>query len=149
MKIKEFYAQDLLDIAELHSAAGINKVTGKLEPCTDLSCLDCALYKFCIAEDLSCTDKFKELMNIKIKNIKWEDVQINTKVLCKYSANDKNWEHRYFAGVDYKGNPTIFEGGATSWSCSRDPEGTPRTSKYPIIILAEIDLLTLINNMES
>lgn len=149
MKIKEFYEKDLLDIAGLHDVAGINVITGKLEPCTDLKCHECALSSSCNPVKLSCAKIFTQLMNMEIKDTNWKDVPIDEKVFCKYSEEDKNWIPRYFSGVDYEGNPTVFKGGATSWSCSRSLEGTPRTIKYPIIILAEIDLLTLINNMES
>ena len=149
MKIKEFYEKDLLDIAELHDVAGINVITGKLEPCTDLRCQDCALNSSCAPVKLSCDKIFTKLMNMEIKDTNWNYVPIDEKVLCKYSEEDKNWIPRYFSGVDYEGNPTVFAGGATSWSCSRGMDGNPRTIKYPIIILAEIGILKLINNMES
>ena len=46
--------------------------------------------------------------------VDWSKVPIDTPVLA--SDDGKKWYRRYYAGIDYSGNPKVYSFGQTSWS---------------------------------
>lgn len=64
--------------------------------------------------------------------IDWSKVPIDTAVLI--SVDNKNWFNRYFAGVNEKGQPTVFCYGATQWS-----NGYEEPCHFKYIKLAEVE----------
>ena len=64
--------------------------------------------------------------------VDWSKVPIDTPVLI--SLNNKNWLNRYFAGVNEKGQPTVFGFGATQWS-----NGHTEPYHFKYIKLAEVE----------
>ena len=44
----------------------------------------------------------------------YDDFKVDDKVMV--SRDGEVWFKSYFAGVDKSGNPTVFDGGSTSWS---------------------------------
>mgnify|MGYP004551129059 CR=1 FL=1 len=64
--------------------------------------------------------------------IDWSKVPVDTPVLI--SVDNRNWFNRYFAGVNEKGQPTVFCYGATQWS-----NGYKEPCHFKYIKLAEVE----------
>lgn len=70
----------------------------------------------------------------KEPEIDWSKVPIDTLVLISVDGKNGNWLNRYFAGVNEKGQPTVFRYGATQWS-----NGYEEPYYFKYIKLAEAD----------
>ena len=64
--------------------------------------------------------------------VDWNKIPVDTPVLI--SVDNKNWFNRYFAGVNEKGQPTVFCYGATQWS-----NGYEEPCHFKYIKLAEVE----------
>lgn len=105
--------------------------------CQHLDCKHCLFLYNCGDKPHSCNFNTIKWLVAEYKEpvepeTDWSKVPIDTAVLI--SLDNKNWFNRYFAGVNEKGQPTVFCDGATQWS-NRYEE--PCHFKY--IKLAEVE----------
>ncbi len=70
----------------------------------------------------------------KEPEIDWSKVAVDTPVLISADGKNGNWVNRYFAGVNEKGQPTVFCYGATQWS-----NGYEEPCYFKYIKLAEVE----------
>lgn len=94
----------------------LNKDTKEVVSCWKLTCENCLFSRGRKAPcDLNRTKWLvAEYVEPVEPEIDWSKVPIDTAVLI--SVDNKNWFNRYFAGVNEKGQPTVFCYGATQWS---------------------------------
>ena len=119
-------------IAEKGCGIAINKDTGEISSCGDMYCNLCLFHS--AYDNIHCqvnamkwaAEEYKE------PRVDWSKVPVDTPVLASTDSTD--WFPRYFAGVDEKGEPTVFGNGATQWSNENDK---PCYFKY--IKLAEVE----------
>lgn len=110
----------------------VDRETNKATTCNSLACSKCL---FAI-QDYDCyrgvirwlLAKYEEL------GIDWSKVPIDTPVLISVDGKNGNWFNRYFAGVNEKGQPTVFCYGATQWS-----NGYKEPCHFKYIKLAEVE----------
>lgn len=109
----------------------LNKNTKEIVPCIKLDCEDC-LFSRRYNWPYDCTpNRTKWLVEEYTKaEVDWSKVSVDTAVLI--SVDNKNWFNRYFAGVNEKGQPTVFCYGATQWS-----NGDEEPCHFKYIKLAE------------
>lgn len=91
----------------------MNATTGEIVCCGDTHCNECL---FQGSEDANCSQKaFKWADEEYIEpEIDWSKVPVDTPVLV--SHNKKLWYNRYFAGINFNGDPVVYSDGRTSWS---------------------------------
>lgn len=111
----------------------LNKNTKEIVPCIKLDCEDC-LFSRRYNWPYDCTlNRTKWLVEEYTKaEVDWSKVSVDTAVLI--SVDNKNWFNRYFAGVNEKGQPTVFCYGATQWS-----NGDEEPCHFKYIKLAEVE----------
>ena len=109
----EYYKEQIERIARLGRRVAMDATTGEIVCCVDIDCNECL---FQGSEDEKCSQKAFKWADEEYKEpeIDWSKVPIDTPVLV--SNNKKSWYNRYFAGIDYKGDPAVFSDGRTSWS---------------------------------
>mgnify|MGYP004616428907 CR=1 FL=1 len=110
--------------------------TNKITTCKGLACSICLFFGE-YNENTSCySNTIKWLVAEYVEpvepEIDWSKVPIDTAVLI--SVDNKNWFNRYFAGVNEKGQPTVFCYGATQWS-----NGYEEPCHFKYIKLAEVE----------
>ena len=110
--------------------------TNKITTCKGLACSICLFFGE-YNENTSCySNTLKWLVAEYVEpvepEIDWSKVPIDTAVLI--SVDNKNWFNRYFAGVNEKGQPTVFCYGATQWS-----NGYEEPCHFKYIKLAEVE----------
>lgn len=109
--------------------------TNEITTCSGLACIRC-LFSSHNNESTSCyRNTIKWLVSeYKEPEVDWSKVPVDTPVLISVDGKNGNWFNRYFAGVNEKGQPTVFCYGATQWS---NGEEEPCHFKY--IKLAEVE----------
>ena len=110
--------------------------TNKITTCKGLACSICLFFGE-YNENTSCySNTIKWLVAEYVEpvepEIDWSKVPIDTAVLI--SVDNKNWFNRYFAGVNEKGQPTVFCYEATQWS-----NGYEEPCHFKYIKLAEVE----------
>jgi len=63
----------------------------------------------------SCEKSHRDLVEVT----EWDDFKVDEPVMVR-DSEDTPWMQFHFAGVSDNGVPTVFAGGATSWSSSPD-----------------------------
>lgn len=103
--------------------------TNKITACRSLTCSKCLFFN----EHNGCyRNTIKWLVSEYKEEVDWSKVPVDTPVLI--SVDNKNWFNRYFAGVNEKGQPTVFCYGATQWS-----NGYEEPCHFKHIKLAEVE----------
>lgn len=117
-------------IIERGISIAVNKSTKKVVLCPEIACAECLFFK---RGSASCGVRMMEWLVAEYvePEVDWSKVPIDTPVLI--SLNNKNWLNRYFAGVNEKGQPTVFGFGATQWS-----NGHTEPYHFKYIKLAEV-----------
>lgn len=107
--------------------------TNEITNCRGLTCSRCLFFGE-YNENTSCyRNTIKWLLaEYKESEVDWSKVPVDTAVLI--SVDNKNWFNRYFAGVNEKGQPTVFCYGATQWS-----NGYEEPCHFKYIKLAEVE----------
>lgn len=119
-------------IIERGISIAVNKSTKKVVLCPEIACAECLFFK---RGSAGCGVRMMEWLVAEYiePEVDWSKVPIDTPVLI--SLNNKNWLNRYFAGVNEKGQPTVFGFGATQWS-----NGHTEPYHFKYIKLAEVEL---------
>ena len=127
----EHYKEQIEWITRLGRRVAMNATTGEIVCCADINCDECL---FRGSEDANCSQKAFEWAEEEYKEseIDWSKVPIDTAVLI--SVDNEKWFNRYFAGVNEKGQPTVFCYGATQWS-----NGYKEPCHFKYIKLAEVE----------
>ncbi len=117
-------------IIERGISIAVNKSTKKVVLCPEIACAECLFFK---RGSAGCGVRMMEWLVAEYvePEVDWSKVPIDTPVLI--SLNNKNWLNRYFAGVNEKGQPTVFGFGATQWS-----NGHTEPYHFKYIKLAEV-----------
>ena len=127
----EKYKDEIDEIFDTNDGTiAINKNTNEITNCSDFECSKC-LFSARYNNTIFCLTTMAKWLVSEYK-VDWSKVPVDTPVLI--SVDNKNWFNRYFAGVNEKGQPTVFCYGATSWS---NEYKEPCHFKY--IKLAEVD----------
>ncbi len=118
-------------IIERGISIAVNKSTKKVVLCPEIACAECLFFK---RGSAGCGVRMMEWLVAEYvePEVDWSKVPIDTPVLI--SLNNKNWLNRYFAGVNEKGQPTVFGFGATQWS-----NGHTEPYHFKYIKLAEVE----------
>ena len=118
-------------IIERGISIAVNKSTKKVVLCPEIACAECLFFK---RGSAGCGVRMMEWLVAEYvePEVDWSKVPIDTPVLI--SLNNKNWINRYFAGVNEKGQPTVFGFGATQWS-----NGHTEPYHFKYIKLAEVE----------
>ena len=118
-------------IIERGISIAVNKSTKKVVLCPEIACAECLFFK---RGSAGCGVRMMEWLVAEYvePEVDWSKVPIDTPVLI--SLNNKNWLNRYFAGVNEKGQPTVFGFGATQWS-----NGHTEPYHFKYIKLAEVN----------
>lgn len=132
----EKYKKEIDLMLQRKKDIAFNKNTKKIFTCEDLDCEDC-LFSHRYNERYCCSTNIIEWLVSEYKEpveaeIDWNKIPVDTPVLI--SVDNKNWFNRYFAGVNEKGQPTVFCYGATQWS-----NGYEEPCHFKYIKLAEVD----------
>lgn len=109
----EHYKEQIERITRLGREVAMNATTGEIVCCWDIRCNECL---FQGSEDANCFQKAFKWADEEYKEPEtdWSKVPVDTPVIV---SNDGSfWYNRYFAGVNYKGDPAVFPDGGTSWS---------------------------------
>lgn len=101
--------------------------------CQELNCKNC-LFSHHYNKNTRCeVNRIKWLVaEYTEAEVDWNKIPVDTPVLI--SIDNKNWFNRYFAGVNEKGQPTVFYYGATQWS-----NGYEEPCHFKYIKLAEVE----------
>lgn len=118
-------------IIERGISIAVNKSTKKVVLCPEIACAECLFFK---RGSAGCGVRMMEWLVAEYvePEVDWSKVPIDTPVLI--SLKNKNWLNRYFAGVNEKGQPTVFGFGATQWS-----NGHTEPYHFKYIKLAEVE----------
>ena len=122
---------DLILQKDTEEILAFNKNTEEVAVCQHLDCEDCLFYKniggcYCSKNTMRwLVAEYTE------SEVDWSKVPVDTPVLI--SVDNRNWFNRYFAGVNEKGQPTVFCYGATQWS-----NGYEEPCYFKYIKLAEV-----------
>lgn len=111
----------------------VDKNAKEVVDCTELNCMNC-LFSYCYNESRYCeVNRIKWLVaEYAEPEVDWSKVPIDTPVVI--SVDNRSWFNRYFAGVNEKGQPTVFCNGATQWSNN----GCEESYCFKYIKLAEV-----------
>lgn len=103
--------QNFLSLSDLGDFA-VNKDTGEIEQCRFDACSNCLF----INSVHACENKRLRWLYEEYESspVDWSKVPIDTKVLV--SDNGITWDKEHFAGMNGKGEPTVYAYGRTSWS---------------------------------
>ena len=111
----------------------MDATTGEIVCCVDIDCNECL---FQGSEDEKCSQKAFKWADEEYteSEVDWSKVPVDTPVLISVDGKNGNWFNRYFAGVNEKGQPTVFCYGATQWS-----NGYEEPWHFKYIKLAEVE----------
>ena len=129
----EKYKDDIYLILEQWENVAFDKDMKKVVSCSSgFKCKNC-LFSYQYNEYQYCNISRIEWLvsEYKESEVDWRNIPIDTPVLI--SVDNKNWFNRYFAGVNEKGQPTVFCYGATQWS-----NGDEEPCHFKHIKLAEV-----------
>ena len=127
----EKYKDEIDEIFDTNDGIiAINKNTNEITNCSDFECSKC-LFSARYNNTISCAITMAKWLVSEYK-VDWSKVPVDTPVLI--SVDNKNWFNRYFAGVNEKGQPTVFCYGATQWS-----NGYKEPCHFKYIKLAEVE----------
>lgn len=127
----EKYKDEIDEIFDTNDGTiAINKSTNEITNCSDFECSKC-LFSSRYNNTIPCTTTMAKWLVSEYK-VDWSKVPVDTPVLI--SVDNKNWFNRYFAGVNEKGQPTVFCYGATQWS-----NGYEEPCHFKYIKLAEVE----------
>lgn len=127
----EKYKDEIDEIFDTNDGTiAINKNTNEITNCSDFECSKC-LFSARYNNTISCPITMAKWLVSEYK-VDWSKVPVDTPVLI--SVDNKNWFNRYFAGVNEKGQPTVFCYGATQWS-----NGYEEPCHFKYIKLAEVE----------
>lgn len=128
----EKYKAEIDEIFDTNDGTiAINKNTNEITNCSDFECSKC-LFSARYNNTISCAITMAKWL-VSEYNVDWSKVPVDTPVLI--SVDNKNWFNRYFAGVNEKGQPTVFCYGATQWS-----NGYEEPCHFKYIKLAEEEI---------
>lgn len=128
----EKYKAEIDEIFDTNNGTiAINKNTNEITNCSDFECSKC-LFSARYNNTISCAITMAKWL-VSEYNVDWSKVPVDTPVLI--SVDNKNWFNRYFAGVNEKGQPTVFCYGATQWS-----NGYEEPCHFKYIKLAEEEI---------
>ena len=119
-------------ILNSNNSIAIDIDTNEITTCRSLACsrcLFCGDYNECYKNTIKWL-----LAEYKEPKVDWSKVPIDTPVLISVDGKNGNWFNRYFAGVNEKGQPTVFSYGATQWS-----NGYEKPCYFKYIKLAEVE----------
>lgn len=127
----EKYKDEIDEIFDTNDGTiAINKNTNEITNCSDFECSKC-LFSARYNNTISCAITMAKWLVSEYK-VDWSKVPVDTPVLI--SVDNRNWFNRYFAGVNEKGQPTVFCYGATQWS-----NGYEEPCHFKYIKLAEVE----------
>lgn len=127
----EKYKDEIDEIFDTNDGTiAINKNTNEITNCNDFECSKC-LFSARYNNAIYCLITMAKWLVSEYK-VDWSKVPVDTPVLI--SVDNKNWFNRYFAGVNEKGQPTVFCYGATQWS-----NGYKEPCHFKYIKLAEVE----------
>lgn len=132
----EKYKDEIDEIFDTNDGTiAINKNTNEITNCSDFECSEC-LFSARYNNTISCAITMaKWLVSEYVEaEIDWSKVPVDTPVLISVDGKNGNWFNRYFAGVNEKGQPTVFCYGATQWS-----NGYEEPCHFKYIKLAEVE----------
>lgn len=114
MTNREYYKEQILDIACSGKTIAFNKETNELVACEDCrDCDNCVFYESYMGTD--CTNKTQEWVNSEyVEPVDWTKVAVDTKILVGHYENYEITP-RYFAKYE-NGKVYAWENGSTSWS---------------------------------
>ena len=128
----EKYEETIDLILQQGRMIAFNKDTKEIMDCQELNCENC-LFSYRYNDYHYCNmNRIKWLVSEYKEEVDWRNIPIDTPVLI--SVDNKNWFNRYFAGVNEKGQPTVFCYGATQWS-----NGYKEPCHFKYIKLAEVE----------
>ena len=129
----EYYKEQIERIARLGRRVAMDATTGEIVCCVDIDCNECL---FQGSEDEKCSQKAFKWADEEYteSEVDWSKVPVDTPVLISVDGKNGNWFNRYFAGVNEKGQPTVFCYGATQWS-----NGYEEPCHFKYIKLAEVE----------
>lgn len=126
----EKYKDEIDEIFDTNDGTiAINKNTNEITNCSDFECSKC-LFSARYNNTISCAITMAKWLVSEYK-VDWSKVPVDTPVLI--SVDNRNWFNRHFAGVNEKGQPTVFCYGATQWS-----NGYKEPCHFKYIKLAEV-----------
>lgn len=134
MKNREKYADFLIECAIRGTGVSVSK-NGKLYGCTDLECEDCIFND----PPINCEEMTRKWADAEYEEpeIDWRKVPVDTKMYVRNDLMDK-WIPRYFSGkTDIQGEPLVFVGGTTSFSCDKNINGNHMIARFLFYKLAE------------
>ena len=127
----EKYKDEIDEIFDTNDGTiAVNKNTNEITNCSDFECSKC-LFSARYNNTISCAITMAKWLVSEYK-VCWSKVPVDTPVLI--SVDNRNWFNRYFAGVNEKGQPTVFCYGATQWS-----SGYKEPCHFKYIKLAEVE----------
>ena len=131
----EYYKEKIDAILDNGGGIGVNKDTNETMVCERLDCGEC-LFSYRYNKCNHCgINRIKWLVSeYKEPEVNWSEILIDTPVLISVDGKNGNWFNRYFAGVNEKGQPTVFSYGATQWS-----NGYEKPCYFKYIKLAEVE----------
>lgn len=129
----EHYKEQIERIARLGRRVAMDVTTGEIVCCGDTNCNECL---FQGSEDANCSQKAFKWADEEYteSEVDWSKIPLDTPVLISVDGENGNWFNRYFAGVNEKGQPTVFCYGATQWS-----NGYEEPCHFKYIKLAEVE----------
>ena len=129
----EYYKEQIERIARLGRRVAMDATTGEIVCCVDIDCNECL---FQGSEDEKCSQKAFKWADEEYteSEVDWSKIPLDTPVLISVDGKNGNWFNRYFAGVNEKGQPTVFCYGATQWS-----NGYEEPCHFKYIKLAEVE----------
>ena len=129
----EYYKEQIERIARIGRRVAMDATTGEIVCCVDIDCNECL---FQGSEDEKCSQKAFKWADEEYteSEVDWSKIPLDTPVLISVDGKNGNWFNRYFAGVNEKGQPTVFCYGATQWS-----NGYEEPCHFKYIKLAEVE----------
>ena len=129
----EHYKEQIERIARLGRRVAMKVTTDEIVCCGDINCNECLFQGSDVA---SCSQKAFKWADEEYKEpeVDWSKIPLDTPVLISVDGKNGNWFNRYFAGVNGKGQPTVFCSGATQWS-----NGYEEPCHFKYIKLAEVE----------
>lgn len=134
MKNREKYADFLIECAIRGTGVSVSK-NGKLYNCMDLDCEDCLFND----PSFDCGEMTRKWADAEYEEpeVDWSKVPVDTKMYVRNDLMDK-WIPRYFSGkTDIQGEPLVFVGGTTSFSCDKNINGNHMIARFLFYKLAE------------
>lgn len=112
MTNKEYYKEQIFEIACKGETIAFDEVEHKMVACDGIGCRSC---KF--GREGNCRKQIQEWLEEEYaedEDIDWSKVEVDTKILVR-NDGDKEWEKRYFSKYE-NGKVYAFTNGLTSWT---------------------------------